>query len=110
MIENIARTYLEIKSLKELNEVQKPKGNYSIYSVEPNDFQLNKFLYKQIGKKYFWRDRLDWSNKNWIDYVSNEKIFTYVLKDNEDIIGYFELIFHEIIECIAPIRAQANIV
>ena len=50
MIENIARTYLEIKSLKELNEVKKPKGNYSIYLVEPNDFQLNKFFYKQIGK------------------------------------------------------------
>ena len=37
MIENISRTYLEIKSLKELNEVQKPEGNYSIYLVEPND-------------------------------------------------------------------------
>ena len=96
MIENISRTYLEIKSLKELNEVQKPEGNYSIYFVEPNDFQLNKFFYKQIGKKYFWKDRLDWSNKNWIDYVSNEKIFTYILKNNDDIIGYFELIFHEI--------------
>ena len=96
MIENIARTYLEIKSLKELNEVQKPEGNYSIYLVEPSDFQLNKFFYKQIGKKYFWKDRLDWSDKNWIDYVSNEKIFTYILKNNDDIIGYFELIFHEI--------------
>ena len=77
---------------------KKPEGNYSIYFVEPSDFQLNKFFYKQIGKKYFWKDRLDWSNKNWIDYVSNEKISTYVLKNNEDIIGYFELIFHEIIK------------
>tara|TARA_B100000579_G_scaffold28203_1_gene19821 strand:+ start:238 stop:750 length:513 start_codon:yes stop_codon:yes gene_type:complete len=94
VIENISRTYLEIKSLNELNEVKKPDGNYSIYLVNPNDFQLNKFLYKQIGKKYFWKDRLEWSNKNWIDYVSNKKISTYVLKDNEDIVGYFELIFH----------------
>ena len=96
MIEIISRTYLEIKSLNKLNEVLKPTGNYSIYLVDPNDFQLNKFLYKQIGKKYFWKDRLEWSNKNWIDYVSNKKISTYVLKDNEDIVGYFELIFHEI--------------
>ncbi len=98
MIENISRIYLEIKSLNELNEVKKPDGNYSIYLVNPNDFQLNKFLYKQIGKKYFWKDRLEWSNKNWIDYVSNKKISTYVLKDNEDIVGYFELIFHNIKE------------
>ena len=98
MIENISRNYLEIRSLKRLNEVEKPKGNYLIYLVDPNDFQLNKFLYKQIGKKYFWKDRLEWSNKNWIDYVSNKKISTYVLKDNEDIVGYFELIFHNIKE------------
>jgi len=98
VIENISRTYLEIKSLNELNEVKKPNGNYSNYLVNPNDFQLNKFLYKQIGKKYFWKDRLEWSNKNWIDYVSNKKISTYVLKDNEDIVGYFELIFHNIKE------------
>ncbi len=95
MIEIISRTYLEIKSLNKLNEVVKPTGNYSIYLVDPNDFQLNKFLYKQIGKKYFWKDRLEWSNKNWIDYVSDKKISTYVLKDNNDIVGYFELIFHK---------------
>ena len=40
MIENISRTYLEIKSLKDLNEVRKPEGYYSIILVEPNDFQL----------------------------------------------------------------------
>lgn len=95
MIENISRTYLEIKSLNELNEVKKPDGNYSIYLVNPNDFQLNKFLYKQIGKKYFWKDRLEWSNKKWIDYVSDKKISTYVLKNNNDIVGYFELIYHK---------------
>ena len=95
MIENISRNYLEIRSLKRLNEVEKPEGNYLIYLVDPNDFQLNKFLYKQIGKKYFWKDRLEWSNKKWIDYVSDKKISTYVLKNNNDIVGYFELIYHK---------------
>ena len=97
MIE-IFRQYLEIKSLNELNDVKKPDENCKIEILENPDFQLNKFFYKQIGKKYFWKDRLEWSNKNWIDYVSNKKISTYVLKDNEDIVGYFELIFHNIKE------------
>ena len=70
MIENISRTYLEIKSLKDLNEVRKPEGNYSIILVEPNDFQLNKFFYNQIGKKLNWVDRLDWSDDKWIKSVS----------------------------------------
>ena len=95
MIEKIFRTYLEIKSIDDLNEVEKPIGNYSINLVDPIDFQLNKFFYKQIGQKYFWKDRLEWSNQTWIKYVSDEKLSTYVLKNNEEIVGYFELIFHK---------------
>ena len=95
MIEKISRTYLEIKSIDDLNEVEKPIGNYSINLVDPIDFQLNKFFYKQIDQKYFWKDRLEWSNQTWIEYVSDEKISTYVLKDNEDIVGYCELLFYK---------------
>ena len=95
MIEKISRIYLEIKSLNDLNEVEKPTGEYSINLVDPIDFQLNKFFYKQIGQKYFWRDRLEWSNQTWIEYVSDEKLSTYVLKDNEEIVGYFELLFYK---------------
>jgi len=95
VIEKISRIYLEIKSLNDLNEVEKPIGNYSINLVDPIDFQLNKFFYKQIGQKYFWKDRLEWSNKTWIEYVSDKKLSTYVLKNNEEIVGYFELIFHK---------------
>jgi len=95
VIEKISRTYLEIKSIDDLNEVEKPIGNYSINLVDPIDFQLNKFFYKQIGQKYFWKDRLEWSNQTWIEYVSDEKISTYVLKDNEDIVGYCELLFYK---------------
>ena len=55
MIENISRTYLEIKSLNELNEVKKPNGNYSIYLVNPNDFSLDEleFLIRMIGSSNF---------------------------------------------------------
>tara|TARA_B110000211_G_C14080801_1_gene554399 strand:- start:2220 stop:2723 length:504 start_codon:yes stop_codon:yes gene_type:complete len=93
--EKILRKYLEIKSLEDFNEVKKPSENYFVNLIDPKDFQLNKFFYKEIGKNCQWIDRLVWNDHNWIDYVSNEKLFTYVLKDNEEIAGYFELIFDE---------------
>ena len=96
MIEEISRKYLEIKSLSDLRESQKPSSNYIINLVEPKDFQLNKFLYKQIGKKYKWIDRLIWTDQKWINYVSSKNLSTYVLKDGDDLVGYFELIFSEI--------------
>ena len=95
MIEEIFRKYLEIKSIHYLNEVTKPSHSYSLNLIEPEDFQLNKFLYKQIGKKYHWIDRLAWTDKNWIAYVSNKNLITYLLKNNDNLVGYFELIFNE---------------
>ena len=62
--------------------------------VNPVDFQLNKFFYKNIGKNHHWIDRLIWTDKQWIDYVTDKKVKTFILKNKEDLAGYFELIFH----------------
>jgi len=91
----IKRNYLEIKSLNELAEVSKSLDVYSINFLDPPNFQLNKFFYKNIGKDHYWVDRLVWSEKEWIDYVSNEKVSTYILRKEKDVCGYFELIFHK---------------
>ena len=95
MTKIINRNYLEINSLSDLNESVNPSENYSIKLVEPADFQLNKFFYKKVGKNYHWVDRLVWTEKQWIEYTSDKKVKTYVLKNNEDFAGYFELIFHK---------------
>ena len=94
MTEEVKRNYLEISSIKDLNEVNKPSEDYSLNLIDPNNFQLNKFFYKNIGKKHKWVDRLIWNEQKWIDYVSNMKVKTYVLKNKDDLVGFFELIFH----------------
>ena len=33
--------------------------------------RLINFSYKQIGKDHFWRDRLVWTDKQWLKYSSN---------------------------------------
>jgi len=95
VIEKIFRNYIEIKSFKDFKEIKNPSKNYSVELVDKKDFQLNKFFYKNIGKSYQWIDRLVWTDQNWIDYVSNKKLSTYILKDNQDLVGYFELIFYQ---------------
>jgi len=90
----VQRNYLEINFLKDLKENSDFSENYSIDLVDPADFQLNKFFYKNIGKKHHWVDRLIWTEKQWIDYVSDKNVKTYVLKNEKDLVGYFELILH----------------
>ncbi|MDA9598441.1 GNAT family N-acetyltransferase [Candidatus Pelagibacter sp.] len=94
MKKTIDRNYLEIKSINSLVESKPPRIGCSIDIVKPNDFQINKFFYKNVGKKHRWIDRLVWSEDDWIKYSSDSKVETYILKVKEDIAGYFELIFH----------------
>ena len=94
MSKKVERNYLEINSINDLNVSTILPERSSIQLIQPPDFQLNKFFYKNIGKKHNWVDRLIWTEKQWINYTSNEKVKTYVLKKEENIAGYFELILH----------------
>ena len=94
MKQEVQRNYLEINSIQDLNKVIKPNGDYSLDLLEPINFQLNKFFYKNIGKKHKWIDRLVWTEAQWIDYVSGKNVKTYVFKFKDDLAGFFELISH----------------
>ncbi len=93
MNRKIERNYLEISSLADLIDSNTPK-DCSIEFLKPTNFQLNKFFYKNVGKKHHWVDRLIWTEKQWIQYTSDEKVKTYILKKNKELAGYFELILH----------------
>jgi GNAT superfamily N-acetyltransferase len=72
--EEVQRNYLEINSIQNLNKVIEPDGDYSLSLLEPINFQLNKFFYKNIG---------------------NKNVKTYVFKFKNDLAGFFELIYHD---------------
>ncbi len=94
MTKEVKRSYLEINSLEDLKEGSRPTSDYSLNLLDPINFQLNKFFYKNIGNKHKWVDRLIWNEEKWINYVSNENVKTYVLKFKDDLVGFFELIYH----------------
>ena len=94
MNKEIDRNYLEIFSLGDLIVSKKPSNEFIIELLNPTNFQLNKFFYKNIGKKHYWVDRLVWTDKQWIDYTDDKKVKTFVLKKQEDLVGYYELISH----------------
>jgi len=95
VIRKVERNYLEINSLGELNESKNFLPDFSIQLLDPNDFQLNKFFYKNIGKKHHWVDRLIWTDTQWSHYTSEQNVKTYILKIRDELAGYFELIIHE---------------
>jgi len=93
--QEVKRNYLEMNSIQELNQGSKPSGDYTLNLLNPINFQLNKFFYKNIGNKHKWVDRLIWTEEKWIEYLSSKNVKTYVLKYKKDLVGFFELIYHQ---------------
>ena len=90
---HVERNFLELKDLKHLKVNSVNKTKFLIKKIQP-DFQLNKFFYKHVGKKHRWVDRLSWSDEKWISYISNKNLETYVISVNDDLAGFFELLYN----------------
>jgi len=87
----VQRNFLELKDLKNLKTNSTNQTKYLVKKIKP-DFHLNKFFYKQVGKKHRWIDRLSWSDEKWINYISNKNLETYIICESEELVGFFELL------------------
>lgn len=94
MISRVKRYFLEIKDFSNPVELNLP-SNYKITLDNQKNFNINKFFYKQIGIDHYWRDRLVWSDKDWLNYVKNKNLETHIIKRNDDLVGYYEQEYHE---------------
>ena len=93
MMIHVERNFLEIKDLRNLKENINMENNFLVKKIKP-DFQLNKFFYKQVGKKHRWIDRLIWSDEKWMTYISNRNLETYVISKYDELVGFFELLYN----------------
>ncbi len=89
----VQRNFLELKDLKNLKTNSINDKKYLVKKIKP-DFQLNKFFYKQVGKKHRWIDRLSWSDGKWMNYISNKNLETYIISESKELAGFFELLYN----------------
>ena len=96
-MKKVQRYFLDYEFSKNDKAIKiKNQNSVQIILNDKKNYQINKFLYKQIGKDHFWRDRLIWTDKQWLEYSSNPLLDTWLLKDNNnDLIGYYEIEKHE---------------
>ena len=89
----VQRNFLELKDLKNLKTNSINEKKFLVKKIKP-DFQLNKFFYKQVGKKHRWIDRLSWSDGKWMNYISNKNLETYIISESDELAGFFELLYN----------------
>ena len=96
MIKKVKRYFLDLQFKKfKILKLKLPE-NIKIVLDEGRDFNINKFFYKNIGIDHYWRDRLIWTDKEWAKYVSNPNFETWIIKKDDDLVGFYEQEYHHL--------------
>jgi ribosomal protein S18 acetylase RimI-like enzyme len=93
MERTIDRFYLHLLSARYLNQSNCKEINLDVQLEKKPTIDFCKFFYKEVGRDFFWRDRLKWTDQDWLDYVNNDFFKLYILKHNNKLAGYYELLY-----------------
>ena len=93
MQKEIDRFYLHILSIKDLIKSECKEINLEVFLEKNPKPNFCRFFYKEIGRDFFWRDRLKWNDLDWLDYINNDFFKLYILKYNNKLAGYYELLY-----------------
>ena len=92
MERSIDRFYLHLLSRSNLIKSNCKEKNLEVILEKKPKIDFCKFLYKEVGRDFFWRDRLKWKDEDWLNYISNDFFKLYILKQNNKLAGYYELL------------------
>ena len=95
MERSIDRFYLHLISRNDLIPSNCKEKNLEVILEKEPTVDFCKFLYKEVGRDFFWRDRLKWSDQDWLNYISNDLFKLYILKQNNELAGYYELLYDQ---------------
>ena len=93
MQRKIDRFYLHIFSINDLIKSDYKQINLEVILEKKPKIDICKFFYKEVGRDFFWRDRLKWRDQDWLDYINNDFFKLYILKYNNKFVGYYELLY-----------------
>lgn len=91
---DVTRTYLEMTSPGDLRGAVSAPVNAHLDRVEHCPLSLFRFLYAEVGKQFYWRDRLTWTDDQIEQYLAGA-VWVWVLYYAGAPAGYFELKRHD---------------
>ena len=87
----VTRWYLEMSSPRALRGERVDDPTLRLERADPCPVILYRKLYGEVGGAHLWTDRLQWSDAQLMEYLQRRDIEVWVLFDESDAAGYFEL-------------------
>ena len=90
----VTRTYLQLTSPDELERVALDLGTAHIERVLSAPASFYRYLYREVGRRYHWVDRLDWTDARIRTHLARPEVSLWVMYREGAPAGYFELEQH----------------
>jgi prephenate dehydrogenase len=85
------RTYLEQTSRPRPIEEAWPNGGWQVNRVTSCPPSLFRYLYREVGRRWHWVDRLPWTNQRIREHLATPGVEVWVVSTDGVPAGYFEL-------------------
>jgi GNAT superfamily N-acetyltransferase len=92
---HVRRIYLELRAPDELRPARGSKVPAHIERLVPCPPALYRTLYRDVGERWHWRDRVIWSDEKLARHLARAEVTVFVARVGGDIAGYFELEKHD---------------
>jgi len=87
----VTRTYLEMRDPSDLNPALSDDPLIKIEWQRNCSIELFRDLYREVGKNYFWTDRLPWTDEQIKTHLQQPEVSVWLMTYDGDLAGYFEL-------------------
>ena len=87
----VTRTYLEMRAPADLHPARSDDPLIRIELQTDCSVDLFRFLYREVGKNYYWIDRLGWTEQEAKAYLDQTSVSLWLVTYNGETAGYFEL-------------------
>jgi GNAT superfamily N-acetyltransferase len=85
------RTFLEMRDPAALRPGRTPDVPFALERMDGCPPALWRFLYIEVGRRYRWIDRLDWTDAEIAAYLADPAVSLWILTVDDQPAGYFEL-------------------
>ena len=87
----VVRTYLELPTPDALRPGTVLPDNARIVRHAPDQIADNRRLYREVGERWHWRDRLAWDDETLRAHLASPNIAVFELLVDGESAGFFEL-------------------
>ena len=87
----VTRTYLEMRAASDLQAARCEDPGVRIERLNDCPVSLFRFLYVEVGRNYYWIDRLPWTDEDIARHLRQPEISLWLMTYDGQKAGYFEL-------------------